>query len=351
MFTAGAEVFTQVAAGPSSVIVQNSQTTATLAVGGSAATVGTQIISADGSGNIVLGPGSSQTTITPAPSASGDSGVAAVFTVGSQTFTAIHAGPSSMIIQNSQTTATVPANGAAASVGSEQVLIDGSGNLVVGTGPNQRTITAAPAVPSAVTYGSGGALSMYSLPGGSYIVQAGSTTVTLSPGSSPVTLGNDVVSAGSAGVVLGVGQSQTTTILVGAEGALVAPATLGSTAIGGYQVVELPSSSWAVVDGTSTLLTLTPGGVATTIDRQMISAASNGGLAVSSGTVVTTLDLSPTTTSAGPGTPTRSVDVNAAATSSGVPLNSAAIPGLVSSPRGIALMIGCAACAVLCFAI
>ncbi|KAK5683395.1 hypothetical protein LTS10_004926 [Elasticomyces elasticus] len=324
VITAGSQTFTALSAGPSSVILENSQTTATLALGGNAVTIGTQIVSVNDVGSIVLGTGASRTTVAAGNSAPVEG---AIFTAGIQIYTAIQDG-SSMIIENAQTTATVSLGGVA-TLGSHAVTVDSSGNIVVGTGADRSTITPAPMAPSTVAFGTNSeAISVKSLAGGTYLVRDGSTTLTLSSGGSPVTIGNEIISAGQSGVVVSAPGASATTISVGPQGAVIGgsgsglPLTTIDIASSGYTIVQLSNGAY-VVEGRTTTETLSRGGSAVTINGEVLSAGLNG-LVASSGTRLETIRSSSSTTPSDSGSNSPSIAVNAAATAADSTLNSAA---------------------------
>ncbi|KAK3656995.1 hypothetical protein LTR22_009496 [Elasticomyces elasticus] len=343
VITAGSQTFTTLSAGPSSVILENSQTTATLALGGNAVTIGTQIVSANDAGSFVLGTGASRTTVPAGDNAPVEG---AIFTAGIQIYTAIQDG-SSMIIENAQTTATVSLGGVA-TLGSHAVTVDSSGNIVVGTGADRSTITPAPMAPSTVAFGTNSeAISVKSLAGGSYLVQDGSTTLTLSSGANPVTIGNEIISAGRSGIVLSSLGASATTISVGPQGAIIGgsgsglPITTIDIASSDYTIVHLSNGAY-VVEGRATTQTLSQGGAAVTINGEVLSAGLDG-LVASSGTRLETIRPSPTTPlESGNNSP--SIAVNAAATTTdGTPnSNSAASLGKISQVKLIALAVGAA---------
>ncbi|KAK4897861.1 hypothetical protein LTR27_004633 [Elasticomyces elasticus] len=326
VITAGSQTFTALSAGPSSVILENSQTTATLAVGGNAVTIGTQIVSANDAGSIVLGTGASRTTVAAGNSEPVEG---AIFTAGIQVYTAIQDG-SSMIIENAQTTATVSLGGVA-TLGSHAVAVDSSGNIVVGTGADRSTITPAPMAPSTVAFGTNSEeISVESLAGGSYLVQDGSTTLTLSSGGSPVTIGSEIISAGQSGVVVNAPGAPATTISVGPQGAIIGgsgsgsgvPLTTIDIASSDYTIVQLSNGAY-VVEGRTTTQTLLQGGSAATINGEVLSAGLNG-LVASSGTRLETIRPSSSGTPSDSGSNSPSIAVNAAATATGGTPNSAA---------------------------
>ncbi|KAK5739540.1 hypothetical protein LTR17_005229 [Elasticomyces elasticus] len=342
VITAGSQTFTALSAGPSSVILENSQTTATLALGGDAVTIGTQIVSANDAGSIVLGTGSSRTTVAAGNSAPVEG---AIFTAGIQIYTAIQDG-SSMIIENAQTTATVPLGGVA-TLGSHAVTVDSSGNIVVGTGADRSTITPAPMAPSTVAFGTNSeTILVKSLAGGTYLVRDGSTTLTLFSGGSPVTIGNEIISAGQSGIVLSSLGASATTISVGPQGAVIGnsgsglPLTTIDIASSGYTIVQLSNGAY-VVEGRTTTQTLSQGGSAVTINGEVLSAGLNG-LVASSGTRLETIRPSSSTTPSDSGSKSPSIAVNAAATAADGTPNSAARFGRKSQVNLIALAIGAA---------
>ncbi|KAK5714209.1 hypothetical protein LTR15_011117 [Elasticomyces elasticus] len=342
VITAGSQTFTALSAGPSSVILENSQTTATLALGGNAVTIGTQIVSANDAGSIVLGTGASRTTVAAGNNAPAEG---AIFTAGIQIYTAIQDG-SSMIIENAQTTATVPLGGVA-TLGSHAVTVDSSGNIVVGTGADRSTITPAPLAPSTVAFGTNSErISVASLAGGSYLVQDGSTTLTLSFGGSPVTIGNEIISAGQSGVVVNASEASATTISVGPQGAVIGGGGSGTRlttidiASSDYTIVQLSNGAY-VIEGRTTTQTLSQGGSAVTINGEVLSAGLNG-LVASSGTRLETIRPSPATTQSNIGSISPSIAVNAAATATDGTPSSAASLGRKSQVDLIALAIGAA---------
>ncbi|KAK4915218.1 hypothetical protein LTR49_016614 [Elasticomyces elasticus] len=324
VITASSQTFTALSAGPSSVILENSQTTATLALGGNAVTIGTQIVSANDPGSIALGTGASRTTVAAGNNAPAEG---AIFTAGIQIYTAIHDG-SSMIIENAQTTATVPLGGVA-TLGSHAVTVDSSGNIVVGTGADRSTITPAPLAPSTVAFGTNSeGISVASLAGGSYLVQDGSTTLTLSFGGSPVTIGNEIISAGQSGVVVNASEASATTISVGPQGAVIGGGGSGTRlttidiASSYYTIVQLSNGAY-VLEGLTTTQTLSQGGSAVTINGEVLSAGLNG-LVANSGTRLETIRPSSSTTPLDSGSNSPSIAVNAAATAADGTPNSAA---------------------------
>ncbi|KAK5692716.1 hypothetical protein LTR17_025347 [Elasticomyces elasticus] len=340
VITAGSQTFSALSAGPSSVILENSQTTATLALGGDAVTIGTQIVSANDAGSIVLGTGASRTTVAAGGSASVEG---AIFTAGIQVYTAIQDG-SSMIIENAQTTATVSLGGVA-TLGSHAVTVDSSGNVVVGTGADRSTITPAPMAPSTAAFGTNSeAISVKSLAGGSYLVQDGSTTLTLSSGGSPVTLGNEVYNVGQSGVVVSAPGASATTISVGPQGAVIGdsesglPLTTIDIASSGYTIVQLSNGAY-VVEGRTTTQTLSQGGSAVTVNGEVLSAGLDG-LVASSGTRLETIRPSPSTTQSNSGSISPSIAVNAATTATDGTPNSAASHEKPKHMKLIALAVG-----------
>lgn len=275
-FSIGDQTFTAQLVG--SAIVVDSQT---LIVGGPAATLNGQHISA-GSSGVVVGSGVSMTTV---PLIEGENdpqdqslaGPQTVVTVGSELYTA-STGPNGLsMIAHDGSTVTLSAGSPSATIDG-QVFSAVSGHIVVGSGSQASTIAIGPSaeISNTVTIGS----QIYTeLPqtSGAYVLADQETTITIAPGEAAASINGQVVSAVSDGIVVG----------SGIKGDIISLTTIDKTSnilsIGSQTFTEIAQTGNVAVfaDGQTTF-TLNPGGAATTIDSEIISAASDGNIVIGS---------------------------------------------------------------------
>ncbi|KAK4541467.1 hypothetical protein LTR36_007913 [Oleoguttula mirabilis] len=225
--------------------------------GGPAATISGVVVSA-GSGGVVVG---GSTTVLPVQSTGSNSGSAVVLTAGGQTLTATQLSGGAVAIGSE----TVSVGGAAVTYGSVTVSAASNGLQVDGTFATQ--------VPAASVQGSEGV----------NVVTANGQVLTVSAiaraSGNAVAVGGATLSAGGAGTII---NGQTVSLV---SGTLVVDGTT--------QVLSLPSTSAAVVTANGQTLTvssakqlgsavvingatLSQGGGDATINGQTVSAISNG---------------------------------------------------------------------------
>jgi photosystem II stability/assembly factor-like uncharacterized protein len=259
IFTVGSKAVTATPGHP--LVVAGSTLSANAAV-----TVDGHTYSSGSAGLIVDG-----TSVVPPPGG-GRQASAAVITIGSQVFAASAAGPdhpSAIVIDGT----TLLPGGPIATIGGVEVSAVSAGLMVGGT---QTIPLSDPALVSAgassqAIFTLGGSLITAFLPSGTgnAIVVDGTT---LSPGGLAATISGTVVSAGSAGLVIGSTQTIPLSNLRSAsdDAASQAVFTLGHSPITAF----LPSGTGKaiVIDGTTVSL----GGPAATIDGTVVSAGGAG---------------------------------------------------------------------------
>lgn len=204
VFTIGSQTYAQLSAGPSSVAIVNGRTTATIVISGAATTIGSHIVSAEGSGNLVWGVGADRTTIFPAglsPSA------AETFQLGSDDYTVASAVDGRYVVQNGQSTFTLNTGAAAVTAGGERFSA-GSDGVIIQSGMAKTTVAVhAPtagisqASPLGTVEVGSKDFSVMQLSNSAYVLEDSSTMITLISGGPAVTVANEVLTAGSAGVV------------------------------------------------------------------------------------------------------------------------------------------------------
>ncbi|KAK4495867.1 hypothetical protein PRZ48_013135 [Zasmidium cellare] len=192
----------------------------------------------------------------------------------------VAASQSAIQVVNGDHSAILTAGRPAATVGSQLMSAGSSGNIVVGTGQGASTINAAQAP-------SGMFISPVADQQSAIQVVSGDHTATLTPGASAVTVGDQVMSAGSSGaVVVGTGKDASTINAVNQP----TQATLNAQA---NTMSEVSGSAVQVVNDGKTE-TLTPGGSAVTVGSQILSAASSGRVVVGTGSTASTVDVGKT---------------------------------------------------------
>ncbi|KAK3110286.1 hypothetical protein LTR53_015569 [Teratosphaeriaceae sp. CCFEE 6253] len=279
--------------------------TVTLSEGGASSVVGEGGVSAvstalgisqgEGATTVVYGG----TSLDPG-SVAGASTVpdpAAVFTAGSQTYTATQAASGGVVFGNDETTVTL-SQGATTQLGSLAVSVGASGNAVVGTSTLVYTTAIPVGSQGAVFTASGQPLTVVQVSGSlpAVIADAG-TTVTVLPGAG-ATVDGQTVSFDTAG-----------SIVVGSE--TVALSALPSTPSEAPALVTVGGSTYRVSSGSIAVIaesTLSVGGPQATVEGQTISLASEGIVVASSGTAETIVYADP------PASPSALVEVEAAVT-------------------------------------
>ncbi|KAK5703635.1 hypothetical protein LTR17_021959 [Elasticomyces elasticus] len=198
---------------PGAVVVANDGSTVTLSGSDQTAALNGQVIGAASLGGVVIGSGNSGTTVyasTQSPEA--------VFTADGQPYTQIAQTNGAQVYVNSDSSFTIPTDGAAVAVGSETVSMVSTGEIVVGSRTYTLTADNANAMPTTsgnivLTVGS----QVYSLsqgPNGQEIVDAGSTTLTLSSGGSAMTIDGQTISLASDGALVAGQGSYSSTVSV-----------------------------------------------------------------------------------------------------------------------------------------
>ncbi|KAK5112569.1 hypothetical protein LTR85_011261 [Meristemomyces frigidus] len=239
----GAQAYSVVSEGEVSsgvIIVANGGSTATLTAGGSDATLGGQILSAPQSGGVVVGSGISAATIAASLTAGeGSSSPQSVVSVAGETF-AVSSVSGGIILLNTATTVTLSPGGSLVTVGSE-ILSEASDGAIVAQSGVQRTTLSIDVSSTTASNPSGlGSSSPESIVGvggetfaitsvsDGIILSDAATTVTLSAGGSPVTVGSEVLSEASNGAIVAQSGSQRTTMTVGASTRASHSSTTGS---------------------------------------------------------------------------------------------------------------------------
>ncbi|KAK6398064.1 hypothetical protein LTR65_003144 [Meristemomyces frigidus] len=237
------------------------QTVATLSAGGAAITIGTQILSAGSSGQLLAG--SSPLTLTPAQQSD------AILTLGSSTITAsgVPGQSDAIVIDGSTLSAGGPAqtiSGQELSVGADGLVLGSSTTLplarVTSIGPEEEVGTLLTLGQTTVT--------AYQVPGQSGEAVVGGST--LSDGGPAAIIEGQTVSEGSGGLVVGVSTTVSLpqiTSVAAASGVLIM--------LGGSKVTATPvpgKTGEVVLDGT----TLSVGGPAYTVSGEVVSEASDG---------------------------------------------------------------------------
>lgn len=161
------------------------QTKFTLVPGGTAATVGSQVVSAASGGNIIIG--GSAVTLSPA-SATAARSVPSVIILGSQTFTEIMQSNGQDVFANAHTTFTISTGGPAATVGGQRVSAADNSHIVVGSStvqiqPKESVFVVGSETVTASADGSEG-----------QVFAIGSSKATLSAGGPAVSIGSQVIS-------------------------------------------------------------------------------------------------------------------------------------------------------------
>jgi hypothetical protein len=259
------------------------------------------------------------TSVVPLPG-SGSRASAAVFTIGSQVFTASAADPgqpSALVIDGTTltpdgTVATI--NGVAFSSGSAGLMIGGTQTVLLSNPGSESAEASSQAV---FTLGDSHITAFSPSGTGNAIVIDGTT---LSSGGSVATISGTVVSAGSAGLVVGGTQTIPLSNFGSASDDTASQAvfTLGSSPITAF----LPSGKGnaIVLDGT----TLSPGGSAATISGTIISAG-NAGLVVGGTQTIPWSNAGPTST--------------ASASQAVITLGSSTVTAILASGTGHAIIV------------
>lgn len=248
---------------PSAVIIADGGSALTLTAG-AVATLGGQLVSALQSGGAIVGAGSSAETVQPAQASQTDEqGQQGIVTIGSEVMT-VSTASAGIILENGHTTATLPMNGAAVTVGTQLVSAGSSGQLLVGSSTFMLPSTLESAAVFSV--GSSTATAVV-LPG-----QSGEVAIdgeTLSIGGSAQTINGQIVSAGASGLVLGVSTTVAFSQITSA-GETDDVLTLGSSKV---TATAAAGQSGEVVIGDKTL---SAGGLAATINGQLVSEGADG---------------------------------------------------------------------------
>ncbi|KAK5748747.1 hypothetical protein LTS12_021188 [Elasticomyces elasticus] len=200
------------------VVVANDGSTVTISGSEQTAALNGQVVGAASLGGVVIGSGSSGTTVyanTQTPEAASP----AVITANGQLYTQVPQPNGAQVYANSDSSFTISADGAAIVVGSETVSMVSSGEIVVGSHTYTITADTTNAVPASsgnvvLTVGS----QKYSLsqgPNGQEIVDAGSTTLTLSSGASAMTVDGQTISLASDGALVAGQGSYSSKVSVG----------------------------------------------------------------------------------------------------------------------------------------
>jgi len=191
IFTAGNSVYTAVDQGSGVVVVAQS----TLSKGGAPLTLGDQIVSADSSAVVI--DGTKTVALSPTGRTDDAVGQAIVFTAGSATYTATALRSGVLVVAQH----TVSVGGAPLTLDNQVVSADRSGVVIDGT----KTVALSPA---GSTYGSAEQVVVFTAGSATYTATEHSSGLvgvdqsTLSVGGPPTTLGSEVVSAASSGLVL-----------------------------------------------------------------------------------------------------------------------------------------------------
>ncbi|GAB7351855.1 hypothetical protein MBLNU459_g2412t2 [Dothideomycetes sp. NU459] len=251
----------------------------TLDVGGSVVSIASTPVSLASGGLLVLG---SSTVNVPAAGAtltigspSSLAGNAAVFSIGDQTLTAQQLG--SAVAVGLQ---TFVVDGPAATLNGQDISADSAG-IVIGSGATKMTVpfiesdndhqTQSPAGSQAVvTVGTGLYTASVGSDGLTVVAHRGSA-VTISKGSPGVTLAGQALSAVSGGILVGTG-SQASTIALTPSAEASNAVTIGSQT---YTELSQTDGAYFLANQVTTV-TISPGGAATSINGQVVSAVSNG---------------------------------------------------------------------------
>ncbi|KAK5134352.1 hypothetical protein LTR08_006532 [Meristemomyces frigidus] len=252
---------------PTAVVVANGGSSITLTAGAAAATLDGQVVSAPQSGGAVIGTGSLAEAVQQAPTSAQDPGEhGGVAKVGSETLTA-HPVSNGLIVEYEQTTATLLTGGAAATLGTQVVSADASGQLVAGF--STITLQPNPYEGALLTLGSS-VFTASDDSGSSAAVVIGGNT--LSAGGSAQAIGKQAVSVGSDGIAVDGTRTialSDVTPAVSTDGIAIL-LTLSSSTLTLHQVPGRPGE---VAAGD---FILSAGGPDATIDGQMISEGSGG---------------------------------------------------------------------------
>ena len=244
-----------------------------------------QVFSAASSG-IVIGTGSSASTVPfsaiPDGSAATAQETGAIITAGGQTFTVQSSG--GLVIVGGE---TLQSGGAVATFPDGQVVSAGSSGLIVGSG-SSATIASFSALPGATTTAGTGVIitaggQIFTAQSSGGIISIDGQTFTV--GGPAVTLPNgQVISAASSGIVVGAGSAAVTDAFSALPGVKSTVESGVIVTAGGQPLTAESSGSLVVVEGQ----TLTVGGAAVTLpDGQVVSADSTG-IVVGTGTAAIT---------------------------------------------------------------
>ncbi|KAI9713503.1 MAG: hypothetical protein M1820_000885 [Bogoriella megaspora] len=248
------------------VVVPFGSTSATLVQGGPAATIDGQQISAIGNG-IIIGSSASSANVAP-------------FTISGSTYTAVQSGapgrPGEVIIPMSSNSAILSVGGPAATILGQAVSAASNG-LAVGstTVAYEEPVPVQSAAPFTI---SGTPYTVFETfgPGNQpeAIVPMGSSSITLTPGGAIATINGQTLSAGSDGIV--VGSSTARYSANPAHSQVVAPFTISGIPYTALESTLSGQNNEVLVPLGSSTLTLVPGGSATTLGGQILSAAPSG---------------------------------------------------------------------------
>ncbi|KAK5719439.1 hypothetical protein LTR15_007963 [Elasticomyces elasticus] len=275
-------------AGSSAVVIANGGTTATLALGAST-TLGGQAISAPSPGGIVIGTGSTASTVNFVPDhqSSHPTTSGAVLIFGSSiTVSAIRTvvpGENGQATPAAIVGGSTIAQGLTATVSGHVVSVGSNGIVVDGTQTQQMTAVR-PSQPASsgaiVQIGTSTLSALESILTGSNgkltteVILGGSTTITA--GGSAATVDGHVISLQSNGIVINGMQTQAISGLPGASAAGGALLTLGSSTLTASEMVISASNGQptteAVIDGH----TLIAGGSSITVNGHKVSLGGSG---------------------------------------------------------------------------
>ena len=219
-----------------------------------------------------------------------------VATLGSQTFTISQApnDSSAVVIVNSDATTTVKGGDPAATIGGQRISISASSGVQIGTG-SEATVVPMPtasedpglgATSTGVADPSAYFVTTQSGDPSLVLVSHAGSTASLIAGGDATTFGSQLISAPSfGGAVIGTGSSAIT----------VSP----ESQVDSRSYITIDSQTYSASSGSNGLIlvnptataSLAPGSIAT-INSEVISAPSSGGLIVGTGSAASTIDLS-----------------------------------------------------------
>lgn len=252
VITIGSNTYTASASGNNAVVIGSQTITA-----GGSATINGQIVSV-GSSAVVVGS-SSTVAISALPSSPTISG--AIFTISGSTYTDIANAPLTI------GSITLSVGGPAATINNELVSAASSGIVIDGSTQSFSAIPSpSPASQAVFTIGS----TLYTETAGSDLVIG---TQTLSPGGPAATVGSQVISLASNGVVIEPASTSSTSNSV-----ITTISTFGPRTTSGA-VFAVDHSTFTEIEGSSLVIgsyTLSAGGPGVTIGGEFISVGSSG---------------------------------------------------------------------------